>query len=72
MQTNVLIKGECILRNKKKSCPYKKVSVFYNGCLETFGPYLVYDKRRSEIIMISLNFLDDWPCENGWLNAEGD
>jgi len=37
MQTNVLIKEECILKNKNKSCPYKKFSMFYNSCLKTFG-----------------------------------
>ena len=41
MQTNVLIKEECILKNKNKSCPYKKLSVFYNSCLKTFGSHLV-------------------------------
>jgi len=30
------------LKNKNKSCPYKKLSVFYNGCLKTFGSHLVY------------------------------
>ena len=42
MQTNVLIKEECILKNNNKSCPYKKLSVFYNSCLKTFGSHLVY------------------------------
>ena len=42
MQTNVLIKEECILKNKNKSCQYKKLSVFYNSCLKTFGSHLVY------------------------------
>ena len=41
MQTNVLIKEECILKNKNKSCPYKKLSVFYNSCLKTFGSHLL-------------------------------
>ena len=41
MQTTVLIKEECILKNKNKSCPYKKLSVFYNSCLKTFGSHLV-------------------------------
>jgi len=36
-----LIKEECILKNKNKSCPYKKLSVFYNSCLKTFGSHLV-------------------------------
>ena len=42
MQTNVLIKEECILKNKNKSCPYKNLSVFYNCCLNTFGSHPVY------------------------------
>ena len=42
MQTNVLIKEECILKNENKSCPYKKLSVFYNSCLKSFGSHLVY------------------------------
>jgi len=29
------------LKNKKKLCPYKKLSVFYNTCLKTFGSHLV-------------------------------
>jgi hypothetical protein len=37
----VLIKEECILNNKNKLCPYKKLSVFYNTCLKTFGSHLV-------------------------------
>jgi len=40
VQTNVLIKEECILKNKNKSCPYKKLSVFYNSCVKTFGSHL--------------------------------
>jgi len=39
-QTNVLIKEECILKNKNK-CPYKKLSVFYNSCLKSFGSHPV-------------------------------
>jgi len=42
VQTNVLIKEECIMKNKNKSCPYMKLYVFYNSCLKTFGSYLVY------------------------------
>jgi len=30
------------LKNKNKSYPYKKLSVFYNSCLKTFGSHLVY------------------------------
>ena len=33
--------NKCILKNKNKSCPYKKLSVFYNSCLKTFGSCLV-------------------------------
>jgi hypothetical protein len=29
------------LKNKNKSCAYKKLSVFYNSCLRTFGSHLV-------------------------------
>ena len=47
MQTNVLIKGECVLKNKNKSCPYKKLSVFYNSCLKTFGSHLVFSGKIS-------------------------
>ena len=43
MQTNVLIKEEYILKNKNKSCPYKKLSVFYNSCLKTFRSHLVLE-----------------------------
>jgi len=45
VQTDVLIKEECILKNKIKLCPYKKLSVFYNTCLKTFGSHLVYSKK---------------------------
>jgi hypothetical protein len=38
---NLLIKEECILKNKNKVCPFKKSSVFYNRCLKTFGSQLV-------------------------------
>jgi hypothetical protein len=37
-----LIREECILKNKNKLCPYKKLSVFYNTCLKTFGSHLVF------------------------------
>jgi hypothetical protein len=42
VKTNVLIKEECILKNKNKLCLYKKLSVFYTSCLKTFGSHLVY------------------------------
>jgi len=29
------------LKNKNKLYPYKKLSVFYNSCLKTFGSHLV-------------------------------
>jgi hypothetical protein len=32
---NVFIKEESILKNRNKSCPNKKLSVFYNRCLES-------------------------------------
>ena len=41
VQTDVLIKEECILKNKNKSSPYKKLFVFYNSCLKTFVSHLV-------------------------------
>ena len=50
MQTNVLIKEECILKNKNKSCAYKKLSVFYNTCLKNFGSHLLYVYRKKCII----------------------
>ena len=33
--------GGIYLKNKNKSCPYNKLSVFYNGCLKTFWSQLV-------------------------------
>ena len=33
---------ECSLKNKNKSCPYKKLRVLYNSCLQTFGSHLVF------------------------------
>jgi hypothetical protein len=32
-----LIKEECILKNKNKLYPYKKLFVFYNSCLKILG-----------------------------------
>ena len=29
------------MKNNNKSCPYKKLPVFYNSCLKTFGSHLV-------------------------------
>jgi hypothetical protein len=42
VQTNVSIKEECILKNKNKLCPYRKLSVFYNSCLNTFGSHSIF------------------------------
>jgi len=39
--TDVLIKEECIWKNTNKWFPYKKLSIFYNTCLKTFGSHLV-------------------------------
>jgi hypothetical protein len=33
--------NECILKNRNKVCPYKKLPVFYNSSLKTFGSHLV-------------------------------
>jgi hypothetical protein len=30
------------MKNKNKVCSFKKLSVFYNSCLKTFGSHLVY------------------------------
>jgi hypothetical protein len=38
---NVLIKEECILKNKNILCLFKKLSVFYKSCLITLGSHLV-------------------------------
>jgi hypothetical protein len=46
VQTTVLIKEECILKNKNKLCPYKKLSVFYNSCLKLLGRTLYKDKKQ--------------------------
>jgi len=35
------------LKNKNKTCPYKKLSVFYNSCLKTFGSHLVWTPSSS-------------------------
>jgi hypothetical protein len=50
MQTNVLIKEECILKNKHTLCPSKKLSVFYNSCLKTFRSHLVYQLLFIQIL----------------------
>jgi hypothetical protein len=45
VQTTVLMKEECILKNNNKLCPFKKLSVFYKSCLETFGSHPVIQVR---------------------------
>jgi hypothetical protein len=49
VQTNVSIKEECILKNKNKLCPYKKLSICYNSCIKTSGSNLVYVKMANFI-----------------------
>jgi hypothetical protein len=49
VQTNVLFKEECVLKNKNKLCPFKKLSVFYKSCLKTFGSHLVCDIGDVEV-----------------------
>jgi hypothetical protein len=34
------------LKNNDKLCPFKKLSVFYNSCLKTFGSHLVYSTLK--------------------------
>jgi hypothetical protein len=58
VETNVLIKEECILKNKNKLCPYKKLFIFYNSCLKTFGPQLEYCSRRDFFIEYVITFVD--------------
>jgi hypothetical protein len=41
VRTNVLINEEYIFKNKIKLCPYKKLFMFCNSCLKTFGSHLV-------------------------------
>jgi hypothetical protein len=56
VQTNALIREECILKNKNKLCPYKKLSMFYNSCRKTFGSHLVYiDNSRA--VSVNLNYI---------------
>ena len=47
---------ECILKNKNRSCPYKKLSVFYNNCLKTFGFHHV---REQQYCIVVPQGLDD-------------
>ena len=66
VQTNVLIKEEYILKNKNKSCPCKKLSVFYNSSLKTFGSHLVfYWSEKNPII------LEGWNKNKHSIRAKG-
>jgi len=56
VQTNVLIKEECVLQNKNKSYPYKTLSVFYNSCLKTFGSHLVYRYLKLSVLWLHILF----------------
>jgi hypothetical protein len=48
VQTNVLVKEECILKSKNKLCLFNKLPVFYKSCLKTFGSHLVISKKQDE------------------------
>jgi hypothetical protein len=48
VETNVLIKEERILKNKNKLCAYKKLCVFYNSCLKTFGSHLLNTLHKGD------------------------
>jgi hypothetical protein len=39
-----------ILKNKNKLCPYKKLSMFYNSYLKTFGLHLVDIKFQDSTV----------------------
>ena len=54
MQTNVLIKEEYISKNKNKSCPYKKLYVFYNSFIKIFGSHVVCICIRSLVSKAAL------------------
>jgi hypothetical protein len=45
------------LKNKNKLRPNKKLSVFYNSCLKTFGSHLVRNNKKK-------NFGKCVPCSN--------
>jgi len=49
--TKRIDQGGMYFKNKNKSFPYKKLSVFYNSCLQTFGSHLVC------IIIVYVNLL---------------
>jgi len=41
------------LKNKNKLCPHKKLSVFYNTCLKTFGSHLVILYEGNDDVLLS-------------------
>ena len=49
--------GGIILKNKNKSCTYKKLSVFYNSCLKKFGSHLVCKDLCHRSVI---------PLDDGW------
>jgi hypothetical protein len=53
--------GGMYLENKNKLCPYKKLSMFYNSCLKTFGLHLIHQVNREGSVLNS----------NVWLLAVG-
>jgi hypothetical protein len=55
VQTNVLIKEECILKNKNKFYPYKELSMFYNSSIKTFESHLILLNRYATIRIQSVN-----------------
>jgi hypothetical protein len=61
VQTNVLMKQECILKNKNKLCPYKKLPMFYNSCLKAFGSHLVCILGISYLFIYILKILHECP-----------
>jgi hypothetical protein len=50
---------ECILKNTNRLYPYKKLSVFYNSCLKTFGPQLVLSADCDRgVEKLSVSYMD--------------
>ena len=45
------------MENKNKSCPYKKLSVLYNSCLQTFGSRLVEPTWCTNFLNMFIAFL---------------
>ena len=43
------------MKNKNKSCTYKKLSVFYNSCLKTFVSHLVCPKYFNLLIVAEVS-----------------